>query len=130
MGGGDEAYLSRIFLEQGIRDHLTDFEDKKVYMGISAGSVVAGVFFPKGLNIEPYGEECESDDGVGMGLCDFVIVPHLNSPYFPGVTTKILETKLDRFASRFIAVDDFTAVSVNQGQVTYIGDGERMEYSK
>ena len=94
VGGGDESYLSRIFGEQGIRDFLTDFEDKKVYMGISAGSAVAGIFLPKGLNIELYGEECDSDDGVGMGLCDFVFVPHLNSPYFLGVTAKIIETKL------------------------------------
>lgn len=130
VGGGDEAYLSRIFVEQGVKDFLSGFGDEKVYMGISAGSIVAGVFLPKGLNIELYGEECESDDGVGMGFCDFVFVPHLNSPYFPRVTTEILETMLHRFESGFIAVDDFTAVSINQELVTFIGDGEKKEYSK
>jgi len=128
VGGGDEAYLSRIFAEQEVKDFLTNSQDEKVYMGISAGSIVAGIFLPKGLNTELYGEGCEADYGVGMCFYDFIFIPHLNSPYFPGVTAKILETKVDRFKSKFIAVDDCTAVCISDDVITFIGDGEKMQY--
>ncbi len=130
FGGGDEAYLSRILAEQNVKEYLNILLDEKVYMGISAGSIVAGIFLPKGLNVEIYGEECESDSGVGMDFFDFVFIPHLNSPYFPGVTTEILNEKSDRFDSRAIAVDDFTAVKINDSQISLVGNGESWEHSK
>lgn len=128
VGGGDEAYLSRIFAEQGIKDFLNSSQNGKVYMGISAGSIVAGIFLPKGLNVELYGEECEADHGIGMEFYNFVFVPHLNSPYFLGVTTEALEAKIDRFKSRVIATDDFAAVSLDDGKLAFVGDGLHREY--
>lgn len=130
VGGGDETYLSRIIVEQNVKDFLLSLLNEKVYVGISAGSMVAGKFLPKGLNVELYGEECEGDSGVGMELFNFMFVPHLNSPYFLGVTSEILNEKSDRFDSRVIATDDFTAVSVVDGEVSFIGTGDRWELVK
>jgi len=127
FGGGDEAYLSRILLEQNMKEYLSTLSDDKVYMGISAGSVVAGIFQPKGINVELYGEECESDEGIGMEFFDFVYIPHLNSPFFTGVRVDILEEKRDRFDSRVIATDDFTGVKVVGGEVSVVGDGDVWE---
>jgi dipeptidase E len=128
VGGGDETYLSRIFLEQEVKSFLADSCKEKVYMGISAGSIVAGIFLPKGLNVELYGEECEADDGIGMEFYDFVFLPHLNSTYFPDVTIERIEEKVDRFTSKAIAVDDFTAVSIVDNEINFVGDGVRQEY--
>jgi dipeptidase E len=128
VGGGDEAYLSRIFAEQGVKEFLNNSMKDRVYVGISAGSTVVGVFMPKGLNIELYGEECEADDGTGMEFYDFVFLPHLNSPYFPNVTTESIEKNIDRFTSRVIAVDDFTAINLDGDKIEFIGDGVRQEY--
>lgn len=128
IGGGDEAYLSRIFVEQEVKDFLVSSLGDKVYVGISAGSTVAGIFMPKGLNVEMYGEECEADHGVGMEFFDFVLFPHLNSPYFPKVTLENIEAKSDRFTSKVVAIDDFVAVSLNNGEIKYVGDGVWKEY--
>ncbi len=128
VGGGDEAYLSRIFVEHGVKAFLSSTLNERVYMGISAGSIVAGLFLPKGLNVELYGEECEADDGIGMEFYSFVFLPHLNSPYFPGVTTEAIEKKIDRFRSRVVAVDDFAAVSLDDGKLSFVGDGFHQEY--
>lgn len=130
FGGGDEAYLSRIVKELNIKDFLEPLLNEKVYMGISAGSIVAGKFLPKGLNVELYGEECESDFGEGMELFDFMYIPHLNSPYFTGVTSDILDGKKERFDSRAIATDDFTAVIIIDSEIKIVGDGDRWELSK
>ena len=127
FGGGDEAYLSRILLEQNMKEYLSTLSDDKVYMGISAGSVVAGIFQPKGINVELYGEECESDEGVGMEFFDFVYIPHLNSPFFTGVRVDILEEKRNRISSRVIATDDFTGVKVVNGEVSIVGGGDVWE---
>ncbi|MEN9920156.1 MAG: hypothetical protein RL538_49 [Candidatus Parcubacteria bacterium] len=128
VGGGDESYLSKIFIEQGVKDYLVNSLDDRVYMGISAGSMVAGIFLPKGLNIELYGEDCESDNGTGMRFFDFVFMPHLDSPYFPNITAEVIESKLDRFSSRVIAVDDFAAISLNHDKFDFVGDGLYLEY--
>lgn len=130
VGGGDEAYLSRIFKEKGVKDYITSKLGERVYMGISAGSMVAGVFLPDGLNIELYGEECESGSGIGMELYDFNYVPHLNSPYFPGVTTEILDSKVEIFKEKVIATDDFTAVKIEENAVSFAGEGDRWELPK
>jgi len=127
FGGGDEAYLSRILDEQNITEYLKPLLEKKVYMGISAGSLVAGIFQPKGINVELYGEECENDEGIGMEFYDFVFIPHLNSPYFPNVIIETLEEKRDRFVSRVIATDDFTAIKIVDGEIEFVGDGDRWE---
>jgi dipeptidase E len=130
IGGGDEAYLSRIFKEQDVKEYLQNSFSEKVYVGISAGSIVAGIFLPTGLNVELYGEECESESGTGMNFCDFAYIPHLNSPYFPRVTTQILEGLIDRFESNAIATDDFTAIKIEDGKFTIIGEGSRWENPK
>lgn len=130
VGGGDEAYLSRIFKEQGVREYLENNQHHKVYMGISAGSVVAGIFMPAGLNIELYGEDCEADYGTGMEFFNFIFLPHLNSPYFPNLTIKNIESKIDHYDSKVIATDDFTAIKFDGNNFSFVGSGESWERSK
>jgi dipeptidase E len=130
VGGGDEAYLSRIFKEQSIKEYLENNFSQKVYVGISAGSVVAGLFMPTGLNVELYGEDCEADYGTGMEFFDFIFLPHLNSPYFPNLTIETLEAKKDQFSSKIIATDDYTAIKLDDGNFSFVGSGDRWEYSK
>lgn len=130
VGGGDESYLARIFTQQEVKKYLQESLKDRVYMGISAGSMVAGIFLPDGMNLELYGEECESGTGTGMELFDFTFVPHMNSPYFPGVTTSILECKSGVFNSKVIATDDFTAVKIDGGVISFVGNGDRLELTK
>lgn len=126
-GGGDEAYLARIFKEQEVKKYLQENLGDRVYVGISAGSVVAGLFMPKGINVELYGEECESDEGEGMEFFDFVYLPHLNSEYFPGVTVENIKERLGRFDSRVIATDDFTSIAMDGNTIKFVGTGVHWE---
>ena len=130
VGGGDETYLSRIFQEQNMKEYLKNNLDQKVYMGISAGSIVAGIFMPVGLNVELYGEDCEADYGTGMEFFDFTFLPHLNSPYFPNLTIKNIESKIDQFNSKVIATDDFTAIKIDGDNFSFVGSGDRLEHAK
>ncbi len=124
FGGGDETYLSRILDEQGVKEKLLPLLETRVYMGISAGSMVAGASLPRGLSPELFGEDdYESDQGNGMELYDFTFIPHLNSNYFNKVRVEYLETCIDRLPTTCYATDDFTAISLMNGQPEIVGEG-------
>ena len=44
FGGGNEKYLAKIFEELGMKEFLATLPENKVYMGVSAGSMVTGHF--------------------------------------------------------------------------------------
>lgn len=123
-GGGDETYLSRILQEQNVKASLLPLLESKVYMGISAGSMVAGIGLPKGVDPELYGEEdFESDQCIGMELCNFSYIPHFDSPAFKRLRAEVLDTYTTRFKNTVIATDDQTAISVTDDQMKIVGDG-------
>ncbi len=122
VGGGDERYLARIFAEQGWSTQLLETLNDKVYMGISAGSMVAGQDIGSTLITEIFPEEDFGDNrGVYLGLLPFAFLPHLNSSFF-----SVRKDRLDNLASQFTApvyaLDDLTALSVVGGVVTVVGE--------
>lgn len=44
FGGGNEIYLAEVLSKLGMKNYLSSILKDKVYMGISAGSMVAGLF--------------------------------------------------------------------------------------
>jgi dipeptidase E len=128
VGGGDERYLARIFAEQNVKDELTTGFASKVYMGISAGSMVLGRYLPAELSKEIFVEEDFGNDaGEGMGLLPFAFIPHLNSKFF-SLRKERLDGMQEKFTCQVYATDDETAVMVEDGKVTKVGDGEFLVY--
>ena len=121
FGGGDETYLSRIMHEQNLPELLPDLLQDRVYMGISAGSMVAGQALPKGLNHFLYAEDYESDAFVGLELYDFSIIPHYNSPEYPNITTPVLDTYRDSLAPGSYALSDDAALTIQGGTIQLTG---------
>lgn len=76
--GGNTFYLLDQAIRSGLRDNIKEIISGKVYMGVSAGSIIAGP------SIETadwtYGEPDKNDVGLkdfkGLGLVSFVVVPH------------------------------------------------------
>lgn len=124
FGGGNEKYLADVLESLNMKEFLETLTDK-VYMGISAGSMVTGVFMPEELYPMVFPEE---DFGAitkdGMNLCNFCFIPHLNSTFFTHIRKENLDEVQDAFATTVYAVDDDTALLVEEGAVTIIGDGE------
>lgn len=126
VGGGKEIYLEEAFERIHMKNFLLHGCDQdKVYVGISAGSMAAGInlddtsYQKLFMSVEDYGFPIAE----GMQLFNFSFIPHMNSDYFK-FTKEILESMKDTFKNDVYAVDDNTAVSIDGVNITIVGDGE------
>jgi dipeptidase E len=128
VGGGDERYLARMFAEYDMAKKLPVWLTTKVYMGISAGSMVMGKFLPPHLSRQIFPEEdFGSTEGEGLGLVQFAYIPHLNSSFF-SLRKERLAALQSEFTCPVYATDDETALMVVDGVVTKVGEGEFLHY--
>lgn len=135
VGGGNNFYLSYWMQESGLFEMLPGLlEGGKVYVGISAGSMVltrgfdfererfekTGVYYD-----EEFDEEMASNTGSheGLGLVDFLIRPHLNSEMFPGITLESVEERAAKAGAPMYALDDDSAIKVQDGNIEVVSAG-------
>ncbi len=131
LGGGDEKYLARVMKETQFKEFIVPLLTSKVYMGISAGSMVVGHFLPLGLSAEVFPEESFGGEEVTtMNLCDIVFIPHLNSGWFKKVRKEFLETLKDKLDRTTYAADDETALRIDGENTEVVGEGEHWLYKK
>src|SRR5690606_38411043 len=90
FGGGNTAHLMYWMKGSGLVDILPELLKTRIYGGISAGSCIAGpTIYNPVQNL--FGEEYELEIKEGLGLVNFQIIPHLNSPYFEKIRKENLE---------------------------------------
>lgn len=122
--GGNEQYLAHVFEKIGMKEFILSVLDTKVYMGTSAGSMVAGHFSPA-ANAVVYPEDTISSTPVdSLGLSDIVFIPHLNSQLFPHVRKDILKNIKTGAMLPIYATDDATAITVVDTQIKIVGTGD------
>jgi dipeptidase E len=108
-----------------MKDFLTTLPENKIYMGISAGSMVAGTFMPPELYSvifpeEDFGETTKDP----MEIHNFVFVPHLNSDFFTHIRKETLENVKDKFTTNVYATDDETALVLDGNELEIVGHGD------
>lgn len=123
--GGNTFYLMKCVRESGfdivVKELLTQ---GKIYIGISAGSVIAG----PNIAVAGYGGDDwdKNDVGLtdltGMNLVDFAISPHLTAEEL--VLLKKMQTEVDY---KIRAITNDQAFLVKDGIVTLVGKGEEMK---
>jgi len=127
FGGGNSFYLMHWLKKTGINDLLPQMLKTKVYMGISAGSMVA----TKSLSLSSDKKLYYPDSNLGkfkeetaLGLVDFLVRPHLNSPHFPNVRVEKLRELAKEIPETIYAIDDDTAIKVVNDKISIISEGE------
>ncbi len=130
FGGGNEIYLAEVFDKTGMKDYLTSFMKDKVYMGISAGSMAAGMFltdelYPLIFTEEDFGKVTTPP----MELYNFCFIPHLNSEFFKFRKDR-LESLRDRFMVDVYSTDDGTAIALDGDNLEIIGKGDYWVFKK
>ncbi len=124
FGGGDERYLARMMEEHNFQNFLPELLTSKVYMGISAGSMVVGSLLPVDLSKKLFIEEDFGDTtGEGLSLVPITFIPHIDSSYFSQIRIQNLEAFKDEFPEATYATDDDTALVVNGTDIQIIGEG-------
>ncbi|MCR4329663.1 MAG: Type 1 glutamine amidotransferase-like domain-containing protein [Candidatus Roizmanbacteria bacterium] len=124
FGGGDQKYLLTQMRESGLENELQTMLQSKVYVGISAGSMVTAQSITLSYtNILYYEKEGRFEDIDGLGYVDFEIRPHLNSKWFPKVNIPYLSDLAKKHNRPFYAIDDASAVVVDREKVRVVSEG-------
>lgn len=122
LGGGNTYHLLHWVKQSGLVDELPRLLKDRVYVGISAGSVIAGL----SLGLCTYEQEAaratgEDPGNEGLGLVPFVIEPHLGNPHFPEISVERTKTFAVTHHLPMYLLDDTGAVMVNGSETTVLG---------
>jgi dipeptidase E len=127
-GGGNHYHLARSIVANGLGAELAGLLESKVYVGVSAGSMI----FSRNLSAragEAFGEQDDlsilGDEEVRppFGLFDWYLKPHLNSPGYPGRTRGWFEQAAAKLDFPVYAIDDNSAVRVRGDEVDVVSAG-------
>jgi dipeptidase E len=114
--GGDAVYLSHWMRESGLADLLPSLDT--VYVGLSAGSMVMTPRIGKAF---AYRESPTGDET--LGVVGFSIFPHLDHEDLPLNTLANAEKWAAGLGVPAYAIDDQTAIKVDDGAVEVVSEG-------
>ncbi|MBU0471639.1 MAG: Type 1 glutamine amidotransferase-like domain-containing protein, partial [Nanoarchaeota archaeon] len=121
VGGGNSEQLMNHIVKSGLIDEFSELLKDRVYVGISAGSMVASkklystskFLFGKESKEPPY----------GLGFVDFNIRPHYNSEKHTDFKDEYLKEAMANIKGDLYALDDNSAVVVENGKIKVISEG-------
>ena len=123
VNGGDPLYLHYWMRESGVADLLPSLD--VVYVGLSAGSMVMtpriGSFF---VDWTPPTGADET-----LGVVDFSIFPHLGHPDLPHNTMANAEKWAADLSIPAYAMDDATGITVVDGVVEVVSEGQWKQFN-
>ncbi|MBX9719193.1 MAG: Type 1 glutamine amidotransferase-like domain-containing protein, partial [Microbacteriaceae bacterium] len=101
---------------------------KTVWVGMSAGSMV---MTPRiGRDFVGWRPAAGDGDDSALGLVDFSICPHLAPDGQPGNSRAAAEGWASKLDTPAYAIDDQTAVTVVDGDVRVVSEGEWMPFPR
>lgn len=128
--GGNTFHLMYWIEKSGLKEILPELLKNRVYVGISAGSMVACRSLDMSTSERLYSEKVEKyEKDEGLGFVDLLIRPHFNSPYFPNLNLENLEKLSKEFPETFYAIDDNTAIKIIDGKMEIISEGEWKKFN-
>jgi len=117
VDGGEAVFLARWIRQSGLAELFPSLVDT-VWVGVSAGSMALTPRIGKEfVELDPSGGD------ETLGLVDFSIFPHLDYPGWSDNTLEAARVWAGTIAGRSYAIDDQTAISVNDGVVEVISEG-------
>src|SRR5215207_2637333 len=119
VAGGDALYLCHWMRQSGLADLLPSLSET-VWVGLSAGSMV---MTPR-IGDDFVQWRPPSGDDTTLGLVDFAICPHLAPDGMPGNSMAEAERWAGTIPGPKYAMDDETAISVVDGTVEVVSEGQ------
>lgn len=124
FGGGDAFYLMDQLERTGIGARLPELLQSRVYVGISAGSIVAGPDLDMSSHCETWGVKGSEPAGrSGLGLTKVRVRPHFESALFPEMTEENISPIAANVNGPVYALDDQTALVDCDGTLDVAGKG-------
>lgn len=134
VDGGNTPYLSYWFQQSGFAAELPRLLRGRIYVGASAGSLMAshqlvinrtrlaetGVYADEQYNdVAPLGYGSDFT----LGLIPVVLRPHLDAPYFEGVSMADMERACAGIDVPVYVIDDDTALKVVDTGIEVVSEG-------
>ena len=125
VSGGNTFHLMHWVRASGLEEVLPELLKTRVYVGVSAGSMITNPNIRCSLSEKGVAEEIHGaiEDG-GLSLVDFLIEPHINNAYFPELTFEYVQNESTETTLPIYALDDQSAIQVVDGEVTVVSEGE------
>lgn len=134
VGGGNAFYLSYWMQETGLFDMLPDLLSTRVYVGISAGSMIASkslrtcsqaIKSPDVFYADDFKKLTNNNHAAGRAaqLVDFVVRPHYNQVRFPGNPDDIFKSLAREVQAPLYALDDNSALKIVDDKIDVISEG-------
>ncbi len=123
--GGNAYHLMEWLNKSKLTELLPGLLQDKVYVGVSASSMVTNKDLALKISRVIYGEDLDKIEEMdGLNYVDFYFLPHLNSEWFPNIRKNFI-TKLTKDMSGIIyAMDDQSALKIIDGKVEVISEGD------
>lgn len=124
FGGGNTLHLMKSMLDENFHELLKKWLDTKLYVGVSAGSIVTGPTLGTSSSMDVYQEKYNvklSDQA--LGLVDFYVRPHFQNPDFPLVTEENVTEQAKSLGSNIYLLDDGSGVVVDGTSVRVVSEG-------
>ncbi|KKR78054.1 MAG: Peptidase S51 dipeptidase E [Candidatus Curtissbacteria bacterium GW2011_GWA1_40_9] len=131
FGGGNTFHLIYWIRKSGLDKLLPHYLKTKIYVGISAGSIIMGksIFLSHAKKLY-YPDFKGTPDERFLELVDFSIRPHLNNkPNFPQVNAKIIGEYAKKLPETIYALDDKSAIKVTDGKIEVITEGSYLIFN-
>jgi len=126
--GGNIYHLMEWLNKSGLAKKLTELLKNKVYVGVSAGSMVTNKKLVLKISQAIYGEDLEKDYEMdGLNFVDFYFLPHLNSDYFVNLREDFVRNTVKDMDEKIYVLDDDSALKVVDGKVEVISEGKWFE---
>ncbi|MFA5827768.1 MAG: peptidase E [Candidatus Shapirobacteria bacterium] len=125
FSGGNTFHLMYWLRKSGLNQLLPELLKSKVYVGISAGSMVVSksIFLTSDKPI--FGEDrLGVADDRGLGLVNFYVRPHYNSPLFPKAKENVIAKSAKTVTEPVYALDDNGAIEVADDKIEVVSEGE------
>lgn len=123
FGGGDTKYLMQAIEDCGIVEHIPELIEGRVYVGISAGSIVAGPDTTMGSQVNVWNGGGDEPGHPALRLVEDRVRPHYNRPDFPDINYDNIERVSKRVDGPVYALDDQSALLVVDGERSIVGRG-------
>ena len=123
--GGNTFYLMEWMNRSDLISVLPKYLETKVYVGVSAGSMVVCKDLALRQSQTLYDEDLEKTENIaGLNLVDFYVLPHLNSNYFTKLREETIRQATSGMSETVYALDDQSAVKIDEGGIEIISEGK------
>jgi dipeptidase E len=128
--GGNTYHLMEWINKSGLAALLPDLLKTRVYVGVSAGSMVTNKDLMLKTSQMLYGEDLDKTENMAaLNYVGFYFLPHLNSEYFTRFRKENLEEAVKGMTEKVYALDDRSALKVVDGNVEIVSEGEYLEFN-